>query len=122
MGTSISGNEMFLYLEETFLHLEIFLSFADMLKEANFQEIPSLVNTSIISHTDKLKEHFEKYFVKNCDHLVWVNDSFRKIPSEINISEKEQLIDLQSELIYIKSFKNLSLSEFCISIKTDFLN
>lgn len=49
---------------------------------------------------DKLKEYSEEYFIQNVDHYVWIKDPFKKIPSELSISEKEQLIDLQSEMFH----------------------
>ncbi|XP_060878351.1 protein FAM200A-like [Metopolophium dirhodum] len=90
------------------------------LHENNLNLIES-IKLVFMEHLSQLIVHFQNYFPEDDQQRNWIKDPFTTdLPSELTITEQEQLIDLYSDSVSKSKFVSLSLPEFWIAMKKQY--
>lgn len=103
---------------------EIFDTLDEFLKENELQ-ISHDVQVAICEHLKGLKSSFEKYFPKQEESIQWIKDPFCNEyfqSAQLNVTEKENLIDISTHSSLKQDFKRKPLIKFWLDLHNEYEN
>lgn len=102
-------------------NFELFPNLKIMIEE-DLKTIPTSEKKCFLDHLEILKSRFEKYFDEDLSGLAWIQNPFKISVDEssLNMTEKENLIDLQGDTRLEIKFKESSLASFWIGLQREF--
>lgn len=104
---------------------EMFPNYSKVITDNQSEFDISHINSLIISHLQQLILKFEKYFPRNeiNKSKLWIQDPFNnKDDTNLSSLDEDLLLELTNDLSLILIYKNKSLMQFWLHVRTEYPN